>query len=161
MEIKNVPSARSWRTLIILTSLWCCTFLSYTVAALAAAAILEHPVQEKPLNQYALRVWTTRDGLPHNSVNRIAQSEEGYLWLATWEGPVRYNGRDFTLYDDINVTRMPEAGVLDIMVNAQNNHVIAAGPRGGLTTFDGHTWTPNNVGSGYAFETVVDANNDI
>src|SRR5690554_703288 len=71
----------------------------------------------KPLNEYAMRTWTTAHGLPHNSVNSITQSNDGYLWLATWEGPVRYNGREFTVYDDIRTTKMPESGTLDVTVH--------------------------------------------
>ena len=40
-----------------------------------------------------------RDGLPHNTILSIAQSREGYLWLATWEGLVRYNGNEFRVFD--------------------------------------------------------------
>lgn len=112
-------------------------------------------VASKPLNQHALRSWSTRDGLPHNSVNRIAQSNEGYLWLATWEGPVRYNGREFVVFDNIDITKMPEQGALDLAIDKNTNTVIVGGPRGGWVTFDGNEWQPNNLDSGYVFETVI------
>ncbi len=51
------------------------------------------------LRDYTHDVWTTRDGLPHNTISDMAQSGEGYLWLATWEGLVRYNGNEFRVYD--------------------------------------------------------------
>ena len=31
-------------------------------------------------------------GPPHNQVNAIAQTPDGYLWFGTWEGLVRHNG---------------------------------------------------------------------
>lgn len=52
-----------------------------------------------PLRDYAIDAWTTRNGLPHNSLRDIAQTPEGYLWFATWEGVVRYNGVAFTVFD--------------------------------------------------------------
>ncbi|MGL4693431.1 MAG: two-component regulator propeller domain-containing protein, partial [Stenotrophomonas maltophilia] len=52
-----------------------------------------------PLRDYAIDVWTSRNGLPHNSLRDIAQTPEGHLWFATWEGLVRYNGLDFTVFD--------------------------------------------------------------
>ncbi|MCD9031211.1 diguanylate cyclase [Luteimonas sp. Y-2-2-4F] len=52
-----------------------------------------------PLRDYAVDRWTTREGLPHNSLRDVAQTPDGYLWFATWEGLVRYNGLDFTVYD--------------------------------------------------------------
>lgn len=121
----------------------------------STSAPLIAAVASKPLNQHALRSWSTRDGLPHNSVNRIAQSNEGYLWLATWEGPVRYNGREFVVFDNIDVTKMPEQGSLDLAVDKNTNTVIVGGPRGGLVTFDGQNWQSNNLASGYVFETVI------
>jgi diguanylate cyclase (GGDEF)-like protein len=110
----------------------------------------------KPLNEYAMRTWTTAHGLPHNSVNAITQSADGYLWLATWEGPVRYNGREFKVFDDIQITQMPEAGALDIHVHPNTGDMIVAGPRGGVVFFNGQQWRPLQFGSGYAYETVVD-----
>ncbi|WP_396617522.1 diguanylate cyclase [Lysobacter soli] len=50
-----------------------------------------------PLRDYVVDAWTTRNGLPHNSLRDIAQTPEGHLWFATWEGAVRYNGIDFTV----------------------------------------------------------------
>ena len=45
------------------------------------------------LQHYVRQVWTTREGLPHNSVNAMVQDQSGYLWLGTWQGPTRFNGR--------------------------------------------------------------------
>ena len=30
------------------------------------------------LSEYFVESWSTKDGLPHNSINAIAQTEEGY-----------------------------------------------------------------------------------
>lgn len=138
-----------------------CVLAILAMSAVSNSAIANDAAARKPLSEYAMRVWTTRDGLPHNSVNRITQSEEGYLWLATWEGPVRYNGRDFTVFDDIRVTNMPESGALDVSLNAATDEVIVAGPRGGLVTYDGRDWNSYRLGSGYAFDSLVDADQAI
>ncbi len=50
-----------------------------------------------PLRDYVIDGWSSRNGLPHNSLRDIAQTPEGHLWFATWEGAVRYNGIDFTV----------------------------------------------------------------
>jgi signal transduction histidine kinase/ligand-binding sensor domain-containing protein/ActR/RegA family two-component response regulator len=49
----------------------------------------------KAPTQYAQTAWNTRDGLPQNSVYSIAQTKDGYLWLATEEGAVRFDGIQF------------------------------------------------------------------
>ena len=43
--------------------------------------------------------WTTENGLPQNSVNDILQTRDGYLWLATFGGLVRFDGLRFTVFD--------------------------------------------------------------
>lgn len=43
--------------------------------------------------------WTTENGLPQNSVNDITQTRDGYLWLATYGGLVRFDGLRFVVFD--------------------------------------------------------------
>jgi hypothetical protein len=43
--------------------------------------------------------WTTENGLPQNSVNDILQTRDGYLWLATFGGLVRFDGVRFVVFD--------------------------------------------------------------
>lgn len=39
------------------------------------------------------------DGLPQNSVLAILQTRDGYLWLTTSDGLVRFDGVRFTIYE--------------------------------------------------------------
>ncbi|HEU0306230.1 MAG TPA: two-component regulator propeller domain-containing protein, partial [Lysobacter sp.] len=41
------------------------------------------------------RQFTVSDGLPSNRINGIAEDRSGYLWVATSDGLVRYDGVDF------------------------------------------------------------------
>ncbi len=43
--------------------------------------------------------YTTRDGLPSNLVYKTAQDSKGFLWMATDKGLVKYNGKDFKVFD--------------------------------------------------------------
>jgi signal transduction histidine kinase/streptogramin lyase len=52
--------------------------------------------------QVAVDHWTTDNGLPLNTVSAFCQSPEGYLWLATLDGLVRFDGVRFTTYDKSN-----------------------------------------------------------
>lgn len=45
------------------------------------------------------RAFTTENGLPANGVNRVFQDRDGYIWAATYNGLVRYNGSDFKIYN--------------------------------------------------------------
>ena len=110
----------------------------------------------KPLIQYTVSHWNRRDGLPHNSVNNITQTTDGYLWLATWEGPVRFNGRNFDVFDNIDDLGLPESGVMGITHNPQNNDVYIAGPRGGIARYNGENWNPLPEAPAFVFRVQVD-----
>ena len=43
--------------------------------------------------------WTTENGLPQNSIRDITQTRDGYLWLATEGGLVRFDGARFVVFD--------------------------------------------------------------
>jgi signal transduction histidine kinase/ligand-binding sensor domain-containing protein len=49
-------------------------------------------------SEYVLRTWETDDGLPQNTVTGIAQTPDGYLWLATQGGLARFDGLRFTAF---------------------------------------------------------------
>ena len=52
-----------------------------------------------PIIEYVHNVWQAAEGLPQNAVQAIAQTPDGYLWLATQEGLVRFDGVSLTVYD--------------------------------------------------------------
>jgi signal transduction histidine kinase/ligand-binding sensor domain-containing protein len=62
------------------------------VCAAASTASAEPPRSQ-------LQTWTTENGLPQNSVNDILQTRDGYLWLATFGGLVRFDGIRFVVFD--------------------------------------------------------------
>jgi len=49
----------------------------------------------KPLTQYTHTVWTRKDGIPAAFIYALAQTRDGYLWLATTDGLVRFDGVRF------------------------------------------------------------------
>jgi len=42
------------------------------------------------LSDFALRTWTSADGLPDGSVTVIQQTQDGYLWVGTAAGLARF-----------------------------------------------------------------------
>ena len=51
--------------------------------------------------------WQSDDGLPQSSVLAIAQTPEGYLWLATYGGLARFDGVRFTVFDTSTLPGLP------------------------------------------------------
>ncbi len=52
--------------------------------------------------QYRFDNWTADNGLPQNSVRDIVQTRDGYLWLTTFDGLVRFDGVRFTVFNKNN-----------------------------------------------------------
>src|SRR3982074_1142222 len=67
----------------------------------ASACLLALPMRagasdsSKPLTQYTHTVWTRKDGIPSAFIYSLAQTRDGYLWLATTDGLVRFDGVRF------------------------------------------------------------------
>ncbi|HXT52569.1 MAG TPA: two-component regulator propeller domain-containing protein [Thermoanaerobaculia bacterium] len=77
-----------------------------------AAAALE---PGRALTQYVHEAWTDRDGLPQSYVQTILQTRDGYLWIGTQEGLVRYDGQRFTVFDERNTPGLRASSVLSLL----------------------------------------------
>lgn len=51
------------------------------------------------ITQYGLDSWGVRDGLPGSPITDIVQTRDGYLWVTTKGGLVRFDGARFTVLD--------------------------------------------------------------
>ncbi len=70
-------------------------------ALLSAADLFASNVRE-PLNEYGRQTWQTENGLPQNTIRSILQSRDGYIWLGTEGGLVRFDGIRFVVFDSEN-----------------------------------------------------------
>jgi ligand-binding sensor domain-containing protein/signal transduction histidine kinase/CheY-like chemotaxis protein len=70
----------------------------------ASSALALDPARR--VTQYSHDAWKDEEGLPQNSVYALAQTRDGYLWVATWEGLVRFDGLHFTVYDQRNTPEL-------------------------------------------------------
>jgi len=55
--------------------------------------------QPKLSQRFSVKVWSVKDGLPQHTVNAIAQTPDGYLWVATDGGLARFDGFVFRSFD--------------------------------------------------------------
>ena len=56
--------------------------------------------------------WTVKDGLPVNSINGIVQDRTGYIWAATFDGLVRFDGLRFTVFNSANSEELPSNRII-------------------------------------------------
>jgi ligand-binding sensor domain-containing protein/signal transduction histidine kinase len=52
-------------------------------------------VSDPQTSEYLVEVWGTDRGLPNNTVTGLAQAADGFLWCATYDGVVRFDGVRF------------------------------------------------------------------
>jgi len=67
---------------------------------------------------YALRLYQTEDGLPGNNITSIVQTRDGYLWLGTRNGLVRFDGVRFTVFDSSNTLEIRAPHVSSLFEDA-------------------------------------------
>jgi ligand-binding sensor domain-containing protein len=65
-------------------------------AILLALLFFQSAVAEEISGRFLVRTWQSEDGLPSNAVRGLAQSADGYLWVATAEGLARFDGVRFS-----------------------------------------------------------------
>jgi signal transduction histidine kinase/ligand-binding sensor domain-containing protein/DNA-binding response OmpR family regulator/HPt (histidine-containing phosphotransfer) domain-containing protein len=82
-------------------------FLSVLLGATAAFAL----DPQKAITQYVHHVWGFENGLTQKEIGGIAQTRDGYLWLATLQGVVRFDGVNFTQFDKTNTPAMKQSYV--------------------------------------------------
>jgi ligand-binding sensor domain-containing protein len=81
----------------------------FALAALLAggarpAAALEPTTS---LASYGRQAWAMENGLPQNTVQALAQTKDGFLWLGTEAGLVRFDGVEFQTYDRNSNSGLP------------------------------------------------------
>ena len=96
------------------------------------------------LSQYGRDVWDSDSGLPQNSVDAIIQTRDGYLWLGTQEGLIRFDGVRFRIFDSRNTPAMRDDWVLSFCETRDGTLWVGTAEgllRGSDGRFDG--WQPD------------------
>lgn len=98
------------------------------VACLAAGPVLALD-PSKPPAQYSQALWRMSEGLPDNFVQSLLQTRDGYLWLGTTEGLVRFDGMQFTVFDTRNTPALHNNSVIALCED--RNGALWVGTSGG------------------------------
>ncbi|MGA3286700.1 MAG: two-component regulator propeller domain-containing protein [Bacteroidota bacterium] len=81
--------------------------------------------------QYSHLVWKQEDGLPQDLVQCITQTRDGYLWLGTQEGLIRFDGVQFTVFDRSTTAGLRYNGIEALIQSTDGSLWI--GTQDGLT----------------------------
>lgn len=84
--------------------------------------------------QYKIASWTADEGLPQNSVQAIVQTRDGYLWLTTSDGLVRYDGVRFKVFNRSN-TEGINNNRFNVLLESADGDLWAGTEEGGVTRY--------------------------
>ena len=81
---------------------------------------------------YVHESWTVRDGLPVNIISSLLQSRDGYMWIGTLDGLVRFDGVRFTTFNaatdrglpSSRITALKETSDSSIWIETEQNHLV-------------------------------------
>jgi ligand-binding sensor domain-containing protein/signal transduction histidine kinase len=78
---------------------------------------------------YSRRLWRSIDGLPEDFAQSLAQTPDGYLWIGTSGGLVRFDGTSFVVFNRENVSAFLDDSVYSMLVTKDGT--LWAGTEGG------------------------------
>ena len=124
---------------------WWALLLLLTQAAMALDP-------QRSLDHYGHQVWRTDSGLPQNTVHSMLQTRDGYLWLGTDGGLVRFDGIDFVTFDTENTPQFLSDIVYDLFQDGSGTLWISTGA--GLVSYAGGAFAAYSRAQGLPAETV-------
>ncbi|HEY6552167.1 MAG TPA: two-component regulator propeller domain-containing protein, partial [Vicinamibacteria bacterium] len=99
----------------------------------------------RAVTQYRHDAWTTREGLPQSSVESIAQTPDGYLWLGTQEGLAQFDGIRITVFDKSNTRALRHNRVTALLADRAGSLWVGT-EGGGVARLRGREWTLASTG---------------
>jgi signal transduction histidine kinase/ligand-binding sensor domain-containing protein/CheY-like chemotaxis protein/HPt (histidine-containing phosphotransfer) domain-containing protein len=126
------------RGVAALNRIWIRGLLAVLLIAVCANARALEPSLEP--SQYVLDNWQIPEGLPQTSVQAIARTPDGYLWVGTQEGLARFDGVRFTLFDTNNEPAIPNKDITVLFVDRAGRLWI--GTRSGVAVLENGRFKP-------------------
>jgi ligand-binding sensor domain-containing protein/signal transduction histidine kinase len=108
--------------------------LALLTAATVAAAVSS--AGQAPSVSYSRRVWQSAEGLPEDLAQAVAETQDGYLWIGTSGGLVRFDGVRFTVFNHENEPAFQDDSIYSLFVT-RDGTLWAGTEGGGLIRFAG------------------------
>ncbi len=108
--------------------------ITFLLVFLGVSAALTGLDPRKIVTQYQTRVWDLKSGLPANSVYALRQTHDGFLWIGTQEGLVRFDGVDFELFTREKIPQLKDNQIRALYQDRDRALWIGTNS-GGLTRF--------------------------
>src|SRR5271170_7805798 len=79
------------------------------------------PAAEQSGSPFVVDSWSNEEGLPQSSVISVIQTRDGYLWLGTLNGLVRFDGIHFTIFNENNAPGLPSSRIVFLFEDSRTN----------------------------------------
>src|SRR5580765_454469 len=86
---------------------------------------------------YSLTTWGPAEGLSSSAISAIAQTEEGYLWLGTDAGPIRFDGVRFVPWETLGLPPLTNVAVRALSSTRDGSVWFGFGAQGGIIRLHG------------------------
>lgn len=126
---------------------------------LGCATTLFAQTPDRPINQFSHENWQTTDGLPQNSIQAIIQTRDGYLWIGTQEGLVRFDGVRFTVFNRAN-TQQIRVNHIQTVLEARDGTLWIGTYGGGLVSLKAGQFRLYKLSDGLSNDSVMDLAED-
>src|SRR5580704_908985 len=73
------------------------------------------------ISQYMREYWGSEKGFTGGSVSAIAQTPDGYLWIGTEKGLIRFDGLSFRFFPQATPTSFQIGPIRELLVDGQGN----------------------------------------
>ena len=128
----------------------CILLLVLSQVAMSQVAMALDP--HRSLDHYGHQVWRTDSGLPQNTVHAVMQSRDGYLWLGTDGGLVRFDGMDMVTFDAENTPQFKSDTVYALREDGLGRLWISTAA--GLVSYSSGSFTAYTTAQGLPADTV-------
>lgn len=98
-------------------------------------------------DEYYYQSWETDEGLPDNQVNQVLQDRDGFLWLATNGGLVRFDGITFKNVTSPLISRVASRNIRSL-VKAADSTLLMLPAIGGVMQLKDGKFDSHPIGEG-------------
>ncbi len=142
---------------LFLPLLYLFLFTPKLIASEASSPLSSNPSNKSSSKHYRkhyiVKRWSIIEGLPQNSVLCMLQARDGYIWLGTRSGLVRFDGVRFSTFNHMNTPTLGSDVILALYEDEENTLWIGTG--GGLCRMKNGLWERFTTDDGLADQRVA------